>query len=147
MAIVAELSLDDIANGIYPATSHMLRIQHAVVQTAATMDAPPYNTPPAKLQQAMDLVLKNKVQAHENGRYTVQGSTKPYEGERHLSVSPGVQREVQMVQTPRRRGDLEADPDAPASHERAAAEERSCADSGTRGRGPRRRALGTDLGR
>ncbi len=55
------------------------QLQQAVAQAAATMDAAPYNTPPEKLQKAMDLVLTGKVQAHEDGLYTVRGSTKTYE--------------------------------------------------------------------
>ncbi|MEE9147934.1 MAG: hypothetical protein V3U27_11130, partial [Candidatus Tectomicrobia bacterium] len=47
-------------------------------EVAAIMDAPPYNTPPAKWHKALDLVRAGKVQAHKDGHYTVQGSTRPY---------------------------------------------------------------------
>jgi hypothetical protein len=43
------------------------------------MDMQPYNDGKGKLPKAMDLVLANKVQAHEDGLYTVQGSTTSYE--------------------------------------------------------------------
>jgi hypothetical protein len=78
MAIVAEVSYDDIAAGTFPATSHQQRFQQAVTQAAATLDAPPYASPKEKLQQAMDLVLTGKVQPHGDNVFTVQGSTKQY---------------------------------------------------------------------
>ncbi len=79
MAIVAEISMDDMLAGALPDTSHQQRLQQTVATVAATMDAPPYNTPPEKLRKAMDLVLTGKVQAHQDGLYTVQGSTKTYD--------------------------------------------------------------------
>jgi len=54
-------------------------LKRTVVAASATMDAAPYNTPPEKLQRAMDLVLSGSVQAHEDGLYTVKGSTKTYD--------------------------------------------------------------------
>ena len=78
MAIVAELSWDDSANGTFPDTSHAHRLRHALVQAASTMDHAPYNTPPEKLQKAIDLVLADKVTVHQDGTYTVIGSH-PYE--------------------------------------------------------------------
>ncbi len=74
-----EVSWDEALGGPLPDTSHQQRLQQTVATVAATMDAPPYNTPREKLQKAMDLVLENKVQAHVDGLYTVQGSTKTYD--------------------------------------------------------------------
>jgi hypothetical protein len=81
MAIVAELSYDNIASGTFPPSPphDQQRLEQAVVQAANSMDMQPYNDGKGKLQKAMDLVLEHKVQAHEDGLYTVQGSTKPYE--------------------------------------------------------------------
>ena len=67
MAIVAELTMDDIANGTFPDTSHKQRFAQAVVQAAATMDSPPYNNDKGKLQKAMDLALSGKVHVHADG--------------------------------------------------------------------------------
>ncbi len=61
-----------------PDPSHQ-QLQQTIATVAATMDAAPYNTPPEKLQKAMDLVLTGKVQAHQDGLYSVQGSTKTYD--------------------------------------------------------------------
>lgn len=80
-----ELSWDQVMAPDFGATApptvddqHHTAFQQAVAQAAATMDAPPYNTPTTKLHKAMDLVLAGKVQAHQDGTYTVQGSTQPY---------------------------------------------------------------------
>ena len=74
-----EVSWEEALGGPLPDTSHQQRLQQTAATVAATMDAAPYNTPPDKLQKAMDLVLTGKVQAHEDGLYSVQGSTKTYD--------------------------------------------------------------------
>jgi hypothetical protein len=81
MAIVTELSYDDIASGTFPPSPphDQQRLEQAVIQAATSMAMQPYNDGKGKLQKAMDLVLEHKVQAHEDGLYTVQGSTKSYE--------------------------------------------------------------------
>ena len=63
------------ANEIYATDDHL---KQTVAIVAMIMDAAP-NTPPEKLQKAKALVLADKVQAHEDGLYTVQGSHKTYE--------------------------------------------------------------------
>ncbi len=70
-----EVSWNEALGGTLPDTSHQQRLQQTVATVAATMAAAPYNTTPEKLQKAMDLVLTGKVQAHEDGLYTVQGSS------------------------------------------------------------------------
>ena len=75
MLTTAEVS----RNGTLPDTSHKQRFEQAVVQAAATMDAPPYNNDKGKLHKAMDLVLAGKVQAHTDGLYSVKDSTKTYD--------------------------------------------------------------------
>ena len=75
MAIVAEISHDDMLSGNLPDTSHKQRFEQAVVQAAATMDAPPYNDNNGKLRKAIDLVLAGKVQAHQDGLYSVKDSS------------------------------------------------------------------------
>lgn len=75
-----EVSWDDALDGNFPPVpTPDSAYQQAVVQAANSMNMQPYNDGKGKLQKAMDLVLANKVQAHEDGLYTVQGSTKSYE--------------------------------------------------------------------
>ena len=78
MVAVAEVNWQDVFDSSLPDTSHKQRFEQAVVQAAATMDAPPYNNDKGKLQKAMDLALAGKVQAHQDGLYSVKGSTKTY---------------------------------------------------------------------
>ncbi len=107
----------------------------AVAEVAAIMDTPPYNTPPAKWHKALDLVRAGKVQAHEDGRYTVQGSTRLYLYCRYLSMPAGAERQVEMVQTSRGGGTLETGADTAISHEWAACAAGPGTDAGTRGCG------------
>jgi hypothetical protein len=80
MSIVAELTMDDIANGTFPDTSHAQRFQQAVTQAAATLTTDtgvPFNQD--HLQEAMDLVLSGAVEAHGDGTYTVKSGAHTYE--------------------------------------------------------------------
>ena len=52
-----EVSWDDALGGTLPDTSHQQRLQQTVATVAATMDAPPYNTPPHR-QAMLDNVVK-----------------------------------------------------------------------------------------
>ena len=70
MTIVAQKDWSEVMEPTTPEGT----LQQTVVLVAATMDAPPYNTPKEKLQQAMDLVLADKVQRQSDGTFTVQGS-------------------------------------------------------------------------
>lgn len=113
-----ELSWDDVATGnLPPHAPHVDLWRQAVSQAAATLDTPPYNDGKGKLQKAMDLVLENKVQAHEDSLWTVQGSTRPYGDRRRMSLPSRATCGVEMVQASGRRGALEAGAGAAACRE------------------------------
>ena len=73
MTIIAQKEWSEVMEPATPTDT----LQQTVVVAAASMNQPPWNTPPEKLTAAMDLVLSDKVQRLEDGTFTVQGS-KPW---------------------------------------------------------------------
>jgi hypothetical protein len=75
MAIVTELSLDDIANGSFPDTSYTKRWQQATFQVAKHMH---HAQTGDRLTKALDLVLTNAVTLNADGTATVKSGGRAY---------------------------------------------------------------------
>ena len=75
MAIVTELSFDDIANGSSPDTFHTKRWQQATLQVAEQMHQAQTGE---RLTKALDLVLSNAVTLNPDGTATVKSGGRTY---------------------------------------------------------------------
>jgi hypothetical protein len=75
MAIVTELSFDDIANGTSPDTFHTKRWQQATLQVAEQMHQAQTDE---RLTKALDLVLSNAVTLNPDGTATVKSGGRTY---------------------------------------------------------------------
>lgn len=75
MAIVTELSFDDIANGTCPDTSHIKRWHQATLQVVEHMH---HTQTSERLTKALDLVLSNSVTLNLDGTATVKSGGRTY---------------------------------------------------------------------
>jgi hypothetical protein len=75
MAIVTELSCDDIANGIFSDTSHAKRWQQVALQVAEQMHQAQTGD---RLTKALDLVLTHAVTLNADGTATVKSGERAY---------------------------------------------------------------------